>query len=219
MTKPSTNKKRALKTAQQPKSRHTMSNNTIIYALALTAILTACNSPKPEEKTEEKVTEHIDSITNIIRKEPFTNTGTVAVKDTEYSYVLQFSSCDSLPVVTNAVGQKYYDNTVTLTISKGADVFYKHTFTKSSFSGMVPSKFMETSALVGFNFNYNKEDDHSAFYFIATVGDPDDSAEMSFPLEVAIGTDKSLSIKKAENLDTEPVHKGLTKDPAYDEGV
>ena len=82
---------------------------------------------------------------------------------------------------------------------------------------MVPADFLKSSTLVGVNYNFTKRDeDRSALYFIVTVGDPDETSDMVYPLELKVATDGSFSIKKAENLETAPISTGLNIDPSED---
>lgn len=187
--------------------------------LLITAALISCNKSKTEKTIETVTPKQVETTNVTIKKESFSNSGKVTVKGKEYEYKFTFNPCDSLPIVTNSVGQKYYDNIVDLIITEGERKIYKHTFEKTSFNEIVPANFMQTSALVGFNYNYNKENDHSAFFFIVTVGDPDDSAELSYPMELTIETNGRWSVKKAENLDTEPINQGMSQDPQSDSGV
>ena len=53
---------------------------------------------------------------------------------------------------------------------------------------------------MGFNFNYNKEDEHDKFYFVASIGDPDDE-EYYIPIDISITTNGDLTLNKF--IDTE----------------
>jgi hypothetical protein len=183
-------------------------------------IMLACN----ENKTDNNVQEYVPLIReNIIPEtislKTFTNSDSIMVKGNKYSYVFKFTPSDSLPVITNSMNQKYYDNYVSLTISKNNRTVFNKKFTKNTFKSIIPSDFFKSSALVGFNFNYNNIDKHDAFYFIASVGDPDPSSEMNFPIDITISPDFNISYKEAIDMETQPISSGLTIDPGTDAGI
>ena len=96
-------------------------------------------------------------------------------------------------------------------------VAFKKVFHKNNLREYVPAQFLKNSTMVGVNYNFNKRDeDRSAFYFIITVGDPDVTSDMVYPLELKVATDGSYSLKKAENLETGPLSDGLTVEPRED---
>lgn len=144
---------------------------------------------------------------------------TFEVQGTTYSYEFHFYPVDSLPLVVNAEGLRYHDNLVDLTVRRGATVVLSHRFSRHSFASMLSAKDMRTSALVGFSYNLTKTDDHSALHFVATVGDPDETAGINFPFDIKVSPDGSYSIEHAQNLETEPLIEGLNQDPSTDGGV
>lgn len=176
----------------------------------------SCKDSSPVKTESPTITEETDSVTGITTMRGYETTDTVRINGALYRYTFNFAPDDSLPVIVNTVGQTYRDNMVRLTIKKDSTTIYAHTFTKKSFEGIVPKKFMATSALVGFNYNITKTDNPGKFFFIATVGDPDETAELSFPMEVIITTDGQMNIIKAENIETEPIIHGMTVDPEED---
>lgn len=186
-----------------------------VCTIAVVGII-SCKESSPVKTESPTITEDTDSVTGITTMRGYEATDTIRINGVLYRYTFKFAPDDSLPVIVNSVGQTYHDNRVKLTIKKDSTTIYTHSFTKKSFEGIVPKKFMATSALVGFNYNITKADNHSKFFFIATVGDPDETAELSFPMEVIITTDGQMNIIKAENIETEPIIPGMTVDPEED---
>ena len=123
-----------------------------------------------------------------------------------------------MPVVINPQGLEYHESRASIEITREGSTVFSRTFYKTSFRDHVPADFLKSSTVVGINYNFMKrESDRSAFYFIITVGDPDETSDgMAYPLELKVATDGSFSIKKAENLETEPLHPGLNIDPSED---
>ena len=187
----------------------------VVALLALAA--TACkNETKPAQP--ERIVEDIDPKTGVISLRDYTLSDTITIGGKLYEYACQFEHVDSMPVLINSQGLEYHESRARIDITReGASVFSR-TFYKMSFRDYVPANFLKTSTVVGVNYNFMKrESDHSAFYFIITVGDPDETSDnMAYPLELKVATDGSYTIKKAEDLETEPLRPGLNVDPSED---
>ncbi len=169
----------------------TLKTATILLAF----VAMACTGEK-QAPMSERIVEDVDPKTGIISLRKYTLSDTITVGGKLYNYSCTFEPVDSRD-----------DNKV-----------FSKTFYKSNFCDHVPDEFLKTSTLVGVNYNFMKRDtDHSAFYFIITVGDPDETSDnMAYPLELKVATDGSFTVKKAENLETEPLHPGLNIDPSED---
>ena len=186
----------------------------VIVLLAIAA--TACNGDK-KPNLPERVVEDVDPNTGIISLRDYTLADTITVAGKRYNYSMRFEHVDSLPVLINSQGLEYHESRATVTIKRDSTTLFNRTFYKSSFRDQVPADFLKSSTVVGVNYNYMKIDDRSAFYFIITVGDPDETSDnMAYPLELKVATDGTYSIHKAENLETEPLNPGLNVDPSED---
>ena len=191
------------------------STPTLLFALA--CLFVGCGT-KQKEQPVEKVAETTEPTNGIIRLRELHIADSIKVDGKTYNYQYDFISNDSMPVVRNTQGDEYRDGQVTLLVRQGERTVFSRTFRKEDFSQLVPSKFMDTSALVGFSYNYTKLDDHSALYFIATVGDPDETADIAYPVQVRITSAGTMTMEKATNLDTEPINP-MTIDPSDDGGI
>jgi len=191
--------------------------HTILTALA-TALLTACGGPK-EQKAGERTVEATDPETGITDLRELHVQDSVRLGGHTYRYRYDFVPNDSMPVVRNPQGDDYHDNQVTLVVTQGQRTIVSRTFTKHDFSDLMPHDFISASALVGFTYNYTKADATDALYFIATVGDPDETADISFPVQLKITPTGAITHEKATGLDTEPISPGLTIDPSDEGGV
>ena len=120
-------------------------------------------------------------------------------------------------MVTTAEGYKYYDNSVKLYINRGQETVYEHTFTKEAFQSLIPAADYKRSVLAGFNFNYMQQDKHDRFYFIAVVGDPDETSDISYSVGIAIDKNGGISTSIVETIDTEPINNNLNQDPDEDD--
>lgn len=186
----------------------------VVALLALGAI--ACTDVK-KPTTQERIVEEVDPQTGIISLREYTLGDTITINGKRYKYSLRFEPVDTMPVLMNSQGLEYHESRATITITHDSTKVFSKTFYKSNFRDHVPANFLKTSTVVGVNYNFMKIDDRSAFYFIVTVGDPDETSDnMAFPLELKVATDGSYTIKKAENLETEPLRPGLNVDPSED---
>ena len=187
-------------------------------ALALLALMAiACNNEK-KPPVNERIVEDVNPQTGVISLRDYTLKDTITVGGKLYHYTCTFEHVDSLPVFMNPQGLEYHESRARIDIQREGTSVFSKTFYKNSFRDYVPSDFLKTSTVVGVNYNFMKrESDRSAFYFIITVGDPDETSDnMAYPLELKVAPDGSISIKKAENLETEPLNPGLNIDPSED---
>ena len=189
-----------------------------IIAIAILTVSCGKNAKQNNDTKPERVVETVNKETGIISLTDYSHEDTLSIRGTKYTYKFSFQAVDSLEHIKNTQGLEYLDNVVNLTILKGEEVVTKRTFYKSSFKSYVPSELWQNSGLVGFSFNFVRQE-RDAFYFIATIGDPDETADISYPLEIRITTDGGMTINKAQNLDTEPLRDGLNIDPSADDGV
>lgn len=151
---------------------------------------------------------------NTVNKMPEYNLeGEVVVDGEKYTYEFAFNNNTKLPVVTTDEGYKYYDNSVKLYINRGQETVYEHTFTKEAFQSLIPATDYKRSVLAGFNFNYMQQDKHDRFYFIAVVGDPDETSDISYSVGIAIDKSGGISTSIVQTVDTEPINNNLNQDP------
>ena len=183
----------------------------------LTLMAMACTNEKKPPVTE-RIVEDVNPQTGIISLRDYTINDTISINGKLYKYTCTFEHVDTLPVLMNPQGLEYHESRVRIDIKQNDSNVFSKTFYKNNFRDQVPADFLKTSTVVGVNYNFMKrESDRSAFYFIITVGDPDETSDnMAYPLELKVATDGSYSIKKAENLETEPLHPGMNIDPSED---
>ncbi len=183
----------------------------------LTLMAMACTNEKKPPITE-RIVEDVNPQTGIISLRDYTINDTISINGKLYKYTCTFEHVDTLPVLMNPQGLEYHESRVRIDIKQNDSNVFSKTFYKNNFRDQVPADFLKTSTVVGVNYNFMKRDtDRSAFYFIITVGDPDETSDnMAYPLELKVATDGSYSIKKAENLETEPLHPGMNIDPSED---
>lgn len=185
-------------------------------AVLLTLMTMACNSNQPKP-TEQTATLQGSVETGIQALRDYTLQDTITIGGRLYNYTCTLAHDETLPSIINPQGDEYYESQVCIAIRRDSTDVFKKVFHKSNLREYVPAQFLKNSTMVGVNYNFNKRDeDRSAFYFIITVGDPDVTSDMAYPLELKVATDGSYSLKKAENLETGPLSDGLTVEPRED---
>lgn len=180
----------------------------------IAATTAACGNSTKNEETNDSIWQAPVVEDRIHTMSVIDHSDTFRVENRLYEYHYHFAPADSLPIVTNADGTRYNDNTVLLTIKRDSTVIFNHRFTKASFAELVPASNLKTSALAGFSYNLTKTDDHTQLRFIATVGDPDETAGINFPIEILVKPSGQFSLQPAEDIETEPLIEGLNVDPS-----
>lgn len=188
-----------------------------ILTISLLAIfLVSCKGNQPQQP-EERVIEDINPETGVISLRDYTFSDTITIGGKLHDYTYSLEHVDSMPILINPQGLEYTESRVKISIKQGDTTIFDKIFYKSNFQDIVPENFLKTSTMVGVNYNFTKRDeDRSAFYFIVTIGDPDETSDMVFPLELKVATDGTYSLKKAENLETQSLNPGLNIDPSAD---
>ena len=195
-----------------------MRKTAIIISIAVAIIaFTSCVGNKTEKNNPDTIVATGPKISAINDMTEYNLDGAIEVNGTKYDYEFAFQNDPSLPVVTTAEGYRYHDNAVLLLIHCGQETVFEHTFTKESFSNLIPAGDYKRSVLVGFNFNYMQQDKHDRFYFIAVVGDPDETSDISYSIGIAIDRSGGIATSIVETIDTEPINNDLNQDPDEDD--
>lgn len=186
-------------------------------ALPLLALLAMSCHEEKKSPVEERVIEEVDEATGIINLRNYELSDTITIGGKQYKYTYSLEHVDTMPVLVNPQGLEYHESRVCIKIQGDSTTIFDKTFYKNNFKQYVKKDFLQTSTMVGVNYNFTKRDeDRSAFYFIVTVGDPDETSDMAWPMELKVDTQGNYSINKAENLETEPLRPGLNVEPSDD---
>lgn len=135
----------------------------------------------------------------------------------DYTIGMQRMADKSLPIVDDGSGNRFFDNKITLRITrKDGSEFFARTFTKSDFSAYVDAAFLKRSALLGIVFDKVEGD---CLRFAASVGSPDKTSDEYVPLVLKISRGGSVSMSKDTQLDTENIGSEEFAGYMDDEGV
>lgn len=186
-------------------------------AVCMMMLMTACTGKDKDSNSDAMAMEpEGTSLSGINSMNDFNLDGQVEVDGRRYDYEFAFECDKSLPVVTTADGYEYYDNQVRLIVSLGQQVIVERTFRKDAFRSLIPASDYQKSVLAGFNYNYMKSDAHDRFYFVAVVGDPDESGDINHTVGIAIDRNGEMSMSLIRNVDTDSREGTLSIDPDED---
>lgn len=184
-----------------------------IMALAALAAAASCGDSKDKAQQEERTVAETDSATGITALRDYTLKDTVTIGGRVYRYTCSLQHVDTMPTLINSQGAEYKESRVVISVSRDSSQVFKKTYYKKDFSSIIPDELAKVSTVVGVNYNYLKSNDHTALHFIVTVGDPDETSDVSMPLEITVAPDGSSSVSKAENVETAPLSDGYNKEP------
>lgn len=182
--------------------------------LILSLFLASCggNQQTDEGETPWQAPQAVDTILALDARRA---TATITLSQQTLTYTYAIAPDTLLPIVTNPDGQRYFDNTATLTVRRGESILLECSFTKKDFANYVPPKQMPVCVLAGLTYDELAAEQHDdALRFIATVGDPDEANGVNFPVELIISPDGSLRMEQAEDIETAPLQPGLSEPPA-----
>ena len=182
-------------------------------ALAALAAAASCGDSKDKAQQEERTVAETDSATGITALRDYTLKDTVTIGGRVYRYTCSLQHVDTMPTLINSQGAEYKESRVVISVSRDSSQVFNKTYYKKDFSSIIPDELAKVSTVVGVNYNYLKSNDHTALHFIVTVGDPDETSDVSMPLEITVAPDGSSSVSKAENVETAPLSDGYNKEP------
>ena len=117
-----------------------------------------------------------------------------------YTVRMQRLADRSLPIVDDGLGNRYFDNQITVRVTRNdGNEFFARTFKKSDFSAYIDGSFDKNCALLGIVFD--KVED-GVLRFAASVGSPDKASDEYIPLVLKISRSGSVSICKDTQFDT-----------------
>lgn len=169
-----------------------------MLAMALaTALLAGCGQKnKTDDIIAPKAVKRTAS--SPVRMQEYTQSKEVNWAGSRLVCEIKRTACDSLPMVKDDTGQKFVDNSITLTIRRGdGSVFLKKTFTKATFHDALDADYRKTGILEGIVFD---RIDGGSLRFAASVCHP--QTDEYIPLVVQVAANGSVGISRDTQLDT-----------------
>jgi len=119
----------------------------------------------------------------------------------KYKITVKRYADKSLPLTQDEQGQKYYDNKISVKITRHKDgsTFFDRVFTKNDFRSMLNKEFAEKGAFLGLVLDRVEGNN---LIFAASVGSPDTTSDEYMPFVVTISNFGDVGITKDTTLDT-----------------
>lgn len=102
-------------------------------------------------------------------------------------------------IITDTDGNKYYNNTVNITITHGDATVFNRTFSESDFSAYIDNEYLKPSERILVGIAYNKLIDGNAT-FMATIGNPDPDSDVFMSVQISIDKNGGMSMKSMKSL-------------------
>ena len=135
----------------------------------------------------------------------------------DYTISVKRYADESLPIVQDESGRKYYDNKIDLKISRAdGSVFMSRTFQKTDFSQFLDKNTRENGALLGLPF---VEVEGNNLVFAASVGSPNEMSDEFVPMKVKISRMGDIHIELDNDLDTTNDNAAPNPETNEDDGV
>ncbi|MCD8202924.1 MAG: DUF4738 domain-containing protein [Prevotella sp.] len=171
----------------------------LFLAVVISLMFTACGKKKQQDDIiAPKPVENVPSTPQKMQNYDYNET--VDWLDKKYDVTINRRADESMPIVEDTDGEKYYDNKITVKITRpDGTTFFNKTFSKSDFSSYVSNDYLKQSALLGIVFDEASGDN---LIFAASVGSPDVLSDEYVPLMLTISRMGNITIKKDTRLDT-----------------
>lgn len=173
----------------------------LIYLLLLpmAVAVTACGGKKGNAD-HESVLVKMDSVDahGLQRMQTSKSEMNIKFKGKEYHSLVSRTPDESLPHVTNEMGDTYVDNKIVLRLTRGDATVLNKTFTKNDFASVVDAKFLSKSVLEGIVFDKTAP---QGIVYAASVCYP--QTDLYVPLSITITADGKMSIKKVDVIEEE----------------
>lgn len=178
----------------------------ILFFLLLSPFILGFTSCKDKKESKDIITKMPDKPKK--QSGPMTmSTGdipprTISWMGGNYTIKISRNADKSLPLIEDASGNKYYDNRVRLSITRGdGSSFFDRTYTAEDFKQYTNSSVTKNWGLTGFNFDTLAD---GKLLFAIAIGSPDEMADNEFvPLTLSIDSQGNASVSSQVHQDDE----------------
>lgn len=173
---------------------------TLFVTAVMAFAIMSCGEKKPANDIIARKTEKKAPVAPV-KMQDYSHTEKVEWLGKTYGIEIKRNVDAELPMIVDDSGNKYYDNKITVTVSRpDGSVFFNKTFTKADFSSCMAESYMKKSALLGIVVDKVEGDN---LRFAASVGSPDVLSDDYMPLILTLSRMGSVSIKKDTRLDSD----------------
>lgn len=176
-----------------------------IYMLLIPlAVAVAACGGKKENAKKSSVLVRQDSIDvrGLQRMQTSKSEVDITYKGKDYHSFVSRTPDESLPHVTNDMGDTYLDNKIVLRLTRGNTSIFNKTFTKNDFSSVVDADFLAKAVLEGIV--YDKTTPQGIVY-AASVCYP--QTDLYVPLSITITADGKMTLTKVDALEEEYIEE------------
>lgn len=168
-----------------------------LLLISLTVAMTACGG-KNGASDKESVWATQDSVDahGLQRMQVSKSEIDIKFRGKDYHSYISRTPDESLPHVSNEMGDTYVDNKIVLRLTRGGETIFNKTFTKNDFAAVVDEKFLSKSILEGLV--YDKTTPNGIVY-AASVCYP--QTDLYVPLSITISADGKMGIMRVEMLE------------------
>lgn len=170
-------------------------------ALTLAAGLAACGDRKPDNAaaTQEEAGQTANP------DEPYavpgqTNTYSARLGGNSYEITVSREADKQLPSVTDDLGKKFYDNRVSVSVTRNGEAFFSRSYTKEAFADFLTPAESQGTVLLGMAYDSEKSDGH-AIRLGAQIGQVGIEEGPAFSVEIPLDGSAS-GIVRDKNQDT-----------------
>lgn len=178
----------------------------ILFLLLISSLTLGFTSCKQKKESKDIITKMPDK--------PKKQTGTMTMSTGEipprtvswmgsnYTIKITRTADKSLPLIEDASGNKYYDNRVRLSITRGdGSSFFDRTYSAGDFKGYTNASVTKNWGLTGFNFDTLAD---GKLLFAIAIGSPDEMADNEFvPLTLSIDSQGNTTVSSQVQQDDE----------------
>ncbi len=120
--------------------------------------------------------------------------------DAYYEAEISRTAQKDLPVATDADGNKYYDNAISLSITGPSGKVVEKVFHKTDFADYIDANYIKPSHSVLVNLMFTAVEGGSAV-FVATVGSPDVMDDEYMPVRVKVTKDGAVRMENVQEIE------------------
>ena len=171
---------------------------TYLLPAVVLCLMPACGGKKSDTQTANADSVMTTRTTAIAADPHWESEKQVNWNGQTYQIRIERTPARDLPVITDELGQQFYDNRVELTITRNGAPFYHKVFSKEAFADFLSAHDLETGVLQGMAYD-DIDKNGEGLRFGAQVGIP---GEDGIPLVVTINSSGMASIVQDNVLDT-----------------
>ena len=191
----------------------------IIFVCLVVLFMVSCGKKQESKNIIVQKPQAVQAAKKKEKMDPVSYEKTIDWVGSSYTVSIYRFPDEELPMVEDEYGNKYYDNRVTVNVTrKDGSEFFNRTFTKSDFSSCVDESFRRNGALLGLVFVEAKGDD---LRFGGSVGSPDPLSDEYIPIVMWLNRMGTIRMQRDTELDgmSQPSQGGAANNVDDEDGV